>query len=165
MKEKVKKFINTLEEYGDMKFQKVKLQMVKETTAIYTAETIKTPLDIVTLINKYEQYDLSPTEKMVLIGLNTKNQVNIYMEVATGGVDNVNCNINDLFKPLLLANCTKFILAHNHPSGDATPSSNDKRITNQIKTASAILGLQFLDHIVIGDDCYSSIMSEMEVNK
>ena len=146
-----------------MEFQKIKLQMVKETTAIYTAETIKTPSDIVALINKYEQYDLSPTEKVVLIGLNTKNQVNIYTEVATGGTNYANFNMNDLFKPLLLSNCTRFILAHNHPSGDATPSGYDKKMTNQIKTASAILGLEFLDHIVIGEDCYSSIMNEMEV--
>jgi len=145
-----------------MKFQKVKLQMVKEAAAIYTAETIKSPLDIVALINKYEQYDLSPTEKIILIGLNTKNQVNIYTEVATGGADYANFSVSDLFKPLLVTNCTKFILAHNHPSGDATPSGEDKRMTDRIKTAASILGVQFLDHIVIGDNCYSSIIKEME---
>lgn len=146
-----------------MKFQKVKLQMIKETTAIYTNEKITTPIDIVKLVNSYENYDLSPTEKIVLIGLNSKNQVNIYTEISIGGVDYSNFITSEIFKPLLLSNSNRFILVHNHPSGDPTPSKEDKKATEKLKTASMIMGLQFLDHIVIGDNCYSSIMSEMEV--
>ena len=92
-----------------MEIQKVKLQMVKEMSTIYTQETITTPTDIVKLINSYEEYDLSPMEKVIVIGLNTKNQVNIYTEIATGATGYANFKISDLFEPLLLSNSSKFI--------------------------------------------------------
>ncbi len=143
-----------------MEIQKVKLQMVKDTAAIYTQEKIATPRDIVALINSYEEYNLSPTEKIIVIGLNTKNQVNIYTEIATGAVGYANFKTSDLFKPLLLSNSDKFILVHNHPSGDATPSKEDKDMTARVKTSALLMGLTLLDHIVIGDNGYTSIMSE-----
>lgn len=142
-----------------MEIQKVKLQMVKEMSAIYTQETIKTPTDIVKLINLYEEYNLSPMEKIIVIGLNTKNQVNIYTEIATGAVGYANFKTSDLFKPLLLSNSDKFILVHNHPSGDATPSKEDKDMTERVKTSALLMGLTLLDHIIIGDNGYTSIMS------
>ena len=141
-----------------MEIQKVKLQMAKEMSAIYTQETITTPMDIVRLINSYEEYDLSPMEKVIVIGLNTKNQVNIYTEIATGATGYANFKINDLFKPLLLSNSSKFILVHNHPSGDATPSKEDKDITAKVKTSAQLMGLTLLDHIVIGANSYASIL-------
>ena len=145
-----------------MEIQKIKLQMVKDVSAIYTAEKIITPVDIVELVNKYEQYNLSPTEKIILIGLDTKNQVNIYTEIATGGVNCTHLDTNNIFKPLLVSNCNRFILAHNHPSGDATPSKADIDLTNRIKIASDVMDIKFLDHIVIGGDDYTSIMSIMQ---
>ena len=136
--------------------------MVKEMNAIYTQETITTPTDIVKLINSYEEYNLSPMEKIIVIGLNTKNQVNIYTEIATGAVGYANFKTSDLFKPLLLSNSSKFILVHNHPSGDATPSKEDKDITARIKTSALLMGLTLLDHIVIGDNSYASVLNSIE---
>lgn len=52
----------------------------------------------------------------------------------------------------------KFILVHNHPSGDATPSSKDIELTNRIDNGAKLLGVQLIDHIVIGDGTYKSIM-------
>lgn len=143
-----------------MTIQKVKLQMVKEPSAIYTAEKITTPFDIVELINSHEQYDLSPTEKVIIIGLNTKNEVNIYMEIATGTPNYANFKISELFKPLLLSNSGRFILVHNHPTGDATPSQEDINITEKVENVARIMGVELLDHIIIADDDYTSIMSE-----
>lgn len=147
-----------------MEFQKIKLQMIKETSAIYTAEKITAPADIVALVNKYEQYDLTPTEKIIVIGLDTKNQVNIYTEIATGTSSYANFNITEIFKPLLVSNSSKFIVAHNHPSGDATPSKEDLNITNKIEVAASIIGIHFLDHIIIGNNDYTSILS-YKINK
>lgn len=53
----------------------------------------------------------------------------------------------------------KIILVHNHPSGDCTPSTADINMTKRLYTAANILGIQLLDHIVIGDRCYTSIFS------
>ncbi len=143
-----------------MTIQKVKLQMVKEPSAIYTAEKIATAMDIVKLINAHEEYELTPTEKIILIGLNTKNQVNIYTEIASGATGYANFKVNNLFKPLLLSNSDKFILVHNHPSGDSTPSQEDIKLTKQVKDASKLMGIMLLDHIVIGDTNYTSIIYE-----
>ena len=142
-----------------MEIQKVKLQMIKDKSTTYALEQITTPTDIVKLINAYEKYDLTPTEKIVVIAMNNKNQVNTYTEVAMGIAGYTNFNMSELFKTVLLSNSSKFIVVHNHPSGDATPSREDFETTEKIGKASKIMGLQFLDHIVIGDNSYTSIMS------
>lgn len=143
-----------------MTIQKVKLQMVKETSAIYTLEKITTAMDIIKLINAHEEYELTPTEKIILVGLNTKNQVNIYTEIASGTAGYANFKVSNLFKPLLLSNSDKFILVHNHPSGDATPSQEDIKMTKQVKDASKLMGIMLLDHIIISDTNYTSIVHE-----
>lgn len=146
-----------------MEIQKVKLQMVKDGSAIYTLEKITTPKDIIKLINAHERYDLATTEKIVVVGMDSKNQVNTYSEIATGTMGYANFNMSELFKTLLLSNSSKFIIVHNHPSGDATPGKEDFDVTEKVKAAAKLMGIQFLDHIVIGDNNYTSIMSIKEV--
>lgn len=76
------------------------------------------------------------------------------------------CNFSlcELFKSILISNSNKFILIHNHPSGDSTPSNNDIRITREILKGAEILEIQFLDHIVIGDiNNYQSIMEKSKI--
>ena len=143
-----------------MKLQKIKLQMIKEQQAIYYLDPITTPKDIVNFVNSQEHYDLATTEHIIVIGLDTKNKVNIYTEVATGATGYTNFKMAEVFKSLLLSNSSKFILAHNHPSGDATPSKEDMQVTAQVEEASKLMGLTFLDHIIITDNNYTSIMSE-----
>lgn len=144
-----------------MEIQKVKLQMIRESTGEYNAK-IKSPIDIVNFINEQEQYSLAPNESIIVIGLSIKNEI-IYSQVATGGVNSTFIKPADIFKPLLVANCSKFILVHNHPSGDSTPSKEDIALTDTIKAAADIMGIEFLDHVVIGDNNYTSIMSIKEV--
>lgn len=146
-----------------MEIQKVKLQMVKDGSAIYTLEKITTPKDIIKLINAHERYDLATTEKIIVVGMDHKNQVNTYSEIATGTMGYANFNMSELFKTLLLSNSSKFIIVHNHPSGDATPGKEDFDVTEKVKAAAKLMGIQFLDHIVIGDNNYTSIMSMKEV--
>lgn len=140
-----------------MEIQRVKLQMIREPSAIYTAESITSPTDIVALVNKYEQYDSSPTEKLILIGLNTKNKVNVYTEIATGAENHTVFSMSHIFQILMLSNSDKFILAHNHPSGDPTPSKEDMKTTNKVETAASVMGLTLLDHIIISGEGYTSI--------
>lgn len=146
-----------------MEIQKVKLQMVKDGSAIYTLEKITTPKDIIKLINAHERYDLATTEKIIVVGMDNKNQVNTYSEIATGTTGYANFSMSELFKTLLLSNSSKFIIVHNHPSGDATPGKEDFDVTEKVKAAAKLMGIQFLDHIVIGDNNYTSIMSIKEV--
>ena len=141
-----------------MQFSKIKLQMVKEKDFTYNSRKIKSTQDMVEYIKEIEQLDLATEEIAILICLNTKNQIVAYSEIAKGGVDYCNIDLQTLFKTVLLANATKFILVHNHPSGNAEPSRNDRTITNRIKNASEILDITFLDHIVIGDNDFISCL-------
>ena len=54
----------------------------------------------------------------------------------------------------------KIILIHNHPSGDATPSQSDYRVTDRIFDAAQLLGIELLDHIILGDENYESLLSK-----
>ena len=55
---------------------------------------------------------------------------------------------------------TKIILVHNHPSGDAKPSKGDYKVTDRIYEAAQLMGIQLLDHIIIGDGLYQSLLLE-----
>jgi DNA repair protein RadC len=62
-----------------------------------------------------------------------------------------------VFKAALLANAAAIVLAHNHPSGDPTPSEDDCRLTRRLVEAGQLLGVEVLDHIIIGDGKFVSL--------
>ena len=96
-------------------------------------------------------------EKMIVIGMNTKNKVLIKKTVAVGGYNSLMSTPADIFIPLLKLNARNFVLAHNHPSGDVEPSKEDFIFTKKIEKAAEIMGLQMLDHIVFNDVKYYSM--------
>jgi DNA repair protein RadC len=61
-----------------------------------------------------------------------------------------------VFKAAILANAAALICAHNHPSGDPTPSPEDRRITERLRSASEVVGISLLDHVVIGNPTFYS---------
>ncbi len=91
------------------------------------------------------------------IGFNGRNK-EIYHEcLFIGGIDQCLVDYRILFKRLLVVGASTFIIVHNHPGGDcAPPSKEDINLTYQIERGSKILGLGFLDHIIISDDGYYS---------
>lgn len=101
-----------------------------------------------------------PKEQLRGIYLDTHNRV-IHDEVISIGT--INSNIvhpREVFKPALEYGAAAVILAHNHPSGVATPSTADVEITKQLITAGRIIGINLLDHIVIARDTYVSIEAD-----
>ena len=95
-------------------------------------------------------------EVMLVIGYNNQN-TEIFREVIfKGGLNHSSADLKVLFRHLLLKNCASFVLAHNHPSGIVTPSTEDGTFTRTIKEASKVIDIKFLDHIIIGDDKYYS---------
>lgn len=139
-----------------MKINKIKLQMVREKEVEYKQERIHNENDIVKFINEIEEINLSAEENVYVLCLNTKNEIVSYSEIAKGGISFCNFDMKTLFKNILLSNASKFILVHNHPSGDCTPSKSDINITKKIKDASKLMDIDFLDHIVIAENSYSS---------
>lgn len=143
-----------------MEFYKVKLQMIKEKEVICDNK-INSPMDIVKFINSIENYNQNTNETMSVIALSTKNEIVAYADIGIGGINFCTMNIPTILQLVLLSNASKFILVHNHPSGDSTPSKDDINATKQLQMAADIMKLQLLDHIVIGDNNYTSIMSEL----
>jgi DNA repair protein RadC len=97
-----------------------------------------------------------PVEVCGLFCLATGNQVLAYHELSRGTVDASLMHPRDILKIALLANATAVIVGHNHPSGDPTPSADDIRVTQRLKSAGDIVGIELVDHIVIADDRYLS---------
>ena len=71
--------------------------------------------------------------------------------------------VRELFQKLILVNAAGFVFAHNHPSGDPTPSKEDADLTEKIKQAGKVLDVQLFDHIVIGDRIYYSFAEEKKI--
>ena len=101
-------------------------------------------------------------ENFVLIGLNTKLQVNMLSIVFVGGVNSVHVEMPAIFQRLLMSNSSQFIIAHNHPSGNLTPSEGDIHLTRRIKKAGNLMGIKLLDHIIVNNETYTSF-AEREI--
>ena len=137
-------------------FNKVSLRLINEKTCEYNPTIIRTQADVVKFIDDLEDIRNHAEERIYCIAMNTKNEIISFSQIAQGSINNCNLDIKGLFKTILLCNASKFILIHNHPSGDSTPSLNDYQITEKIKEASKIMSIEFLDHIVIAQNGYTS---------
>lgn len=108
---------------------------------------IKSPADAARLLSDMAQLE---QEEMRTLLLDTKNRVLGRPRVYQGSVHTTVVRIGELFKEAVRANASGIILAHNHPSGDPTPSPEDAAITREIVKAGALLDIDVLDHLVIG---------------
>lgn len=137
-------------------FNKVSLRLVSEKTYEYNPTTIRNSIDVVKFIDDMEDIRNHTGEHAYCIAMNAKNNIISFSQIAQGGMNTCDIDIKELFKTILLCNASKFILIHNHPSGDSTPSKNDYQTTEKIKEASKIMNIEFLDHIVVAQNGYTS---------
>lgn len=117
---------------------------------------IKSPKDVVELLMPELRYE--KREKAKLILLNTKNVIMKIADISLGGANFAYIEPKEILSEAVKNQAQKIILVHNHPSGDSRPSKSDYQITDRIYEASELLGVEMLDHIVIGDGTYKSIM-------
>ena len=122
----------------------------------YRRIKVTSPKDIVDLLMNDLRFEKQ--ERVKLIILNNKNIILKIMEVSLGGGNSVNIDIRTILAETIKMKAPQIILVHNHPSGDATPSKNDIEVTERLKKASQLLGIKLLDHIVIGNMQYKSII-------
>lgn len=126
-----------------------------EDRSLYSACPILRPDDLVGLLrSEMETYD---REHVLLVCLDVKNRPINVNTVAIGGLSGAGLRVADIYKAALLSNASSIMLAHNHPSGDPTPSRDDVEITRRIREAGELLGIKLLDHIVIGNNIYCSM--------
>ena len=129
----------------------------------YKKIIIKKPEDLAKVLMPEMKFLKNEVVKVVM--LNNKNQIIKIEEVSKGGNNFANVSIRNVLGQVLKAEVPKIIIVHNHPSGDATPSNQDIIFTEKILELFSEFNIDVLDHIVIGDMTYTSIMSELVKNK
>lgn len=108
----------------------------------------------------FDKNTIEWNESVIVVCLDHKLNVIGWYKISEGSITSCVIDIRKLFQIVLLSNATRFILAHNHPSGDLTPSIDDIEITKQIKKGSKILNLCFIEHFIITKKGYKGIINE-----
>jgi len=123
---------------------------------------IKNTKDIANIFMDELKHEKREIVKLVL--LNTKNVIMKIIDISYGGTSSAQVNPKDIMAEAIKIGAPKILLIHNHPSGDPEPSFADFEITERIEKASKIMGIELIDHIVIGDGSYESIFLKRGVN-
>lgn len=99
-------------------------------------------------------------EHCLLVSLDAKHRLVRLGTVSVGSVDHTFMAPREVFRDALLAGAAAVFLAHNHPSGDPTPSADDRLVTRRLAQAGATLGVPLLDHVVVGAPGWTSLARE-----
>ncbi len=91
------------------------------------------------------------------IALNTKNRIIGLFEVGHGTISGCLFDVRGLMQKALMLGAAAIAITHNHPSGDATPSREDIAVTNRVKQAAEIIGITFVDHVIVAEDAHCSL--------
>lgn len=113
---------------------------------------IDTSENAVSLIRDLFNPDEMAEERMWIAAVDTKLRPKAVFELSHGGYDTTPTHGPNIFVRVLLSGCQRFILLHNHPSGDVTPSNLDLDFDTRIKEGGNLLGLELMDNIIIGED-------------
>jgi DNA repair protein RadC len=116
---------------------------------------VSSPADAANLL--MSDMALLEQEHLRLILLDTRNQVLATPDVYVGSLNTSVIRVGELFRHAIKENAAAIIVAHNHPSGDPSPSPEDVRVTKQIASAGKLLDIDLLDHLVIGHGRYVSL--------
>jgi DNA repair protein RadC len=98
-------------------------------------------------------------EHFVIIMLDTRNKLIGLHTVSIGTLNTSLIHPREVFKAPIISNAATIILGHNHPSGDLEPSKEDHDVTDRLKEAGELLGIRILDHIIVSDRSYRSILN------
>jgi len=103
--------------------------------------------------------DKKDAEELLVISLDTKHRPIRIVRATRGTLNASLIHPREVFRPAIHDAAASILLAHNHPSGDSIPSREDKQVTKRLMQAGEIVGIQVLDHIVVGDRCVSILES------
>lgn len=135
--------------------QRYAIRLVRDgRIAVDATPIIRTPQDTLPVLEP-ELSELA-YEKFIALALSTKNHVIAVLPVSSGSLNASIVHPRELFQRAILANCASLILAHNHPSGDPTPSPEDIALTRKLVEAGQLLDIPILDHVILGYGKYSS---------
>lgn len=140
-------------------------EYIREKSATYSypcEQKIHDTSDIVNLLFDFLKVDKQTKEHFYTFTLDTKLKITGVNLVSIGSLDSSPVHPREVFTSAINTPGTAcVIVAHNHPSGDPTPSIQDIEITERLKNAGAVLGIKVLDHVIIGNDKhFTSLKSE-----
>ena len=101
-------------------------------------------------------------EEFRVLVLDTKNCVVANVLLYTGTVNSSNLRVAEVFRPAIVRNSPNILVAHNHPSGDPSPSPEDCEVSQQLVEAGKMLDIEVLDHLIIGNPQYVSLKQRMQ---
>lgn len=116
---------------------------------------VRSPQDVASVLQI--EMGLLDQEHLRVVLLNTKNHVMGVREVYRGSVNSSQVRTAEVFRDAVRENCPAIVVAHNHPSGDPTPSPEDVRVTRDLVAAGRLLDVEVLDHLVIARTSYVSL--------
>lgn len=99
-------------------------------------------------------------EHLICLYLNTKNEIIQKETLFIGSLNQSVAHPREIFKGAVRVSAARIILAHNHPSGNPKPSSNDFQFTKRVKECGEMMGIEVLDHLIVGDEQYISLREE-----
>ena len=136
--------------------QHVSTYLVREATAA-SAESITDDQDAARLFREAFDFDHSDREVFVAAALNTMNRVLGVWQVSVGSLNASIVHPRELFRQAVMLAAASVVVGHNHPSGDPTPSGADIQLTRRLVKAGDVLGIEVLDHVVVGDTSHESL--------
>lgn len=163
-KDSQSKLLEQLERGSEMKKQPqkriniVSVKLVKESSLLYKERSIQSPEDGYNLI-KHFLGDLD-REAFIVISLDTKNSP---VSINICHIGSLNASIvhpREVMKAAILSNAASILVGHNHPSGISSPSREDIEVTTRLVEAGKIIGIELLDHIIVGDDNFVSLKEQ-----
>lgn len=120
-------------------------------------KTIRSPENVATFARDFLHLHEQSEEYLYMICMNVKNVITSVFEISHGNVNSSIVGVREIFQKALLANAVSIIVMHNHPSGDPKPSREDVEVTKRIAEAGKIIGVDLLDHIIVGDRSFTSL--------
>jgi DNA repair protein RadC len=133
----------------------VSLKLVKESSMLYRERSVRSPEDGYKLLNLF--LSDKDREHFIVVSLDTKNQP---ISINVCHIGSLNASIvhpREVMKSAILSNAASILVGHNHPSGMVEPSCEDIEVTKRLVEAGKIIGIDVLDHIIVGDGAYTSL--------
>lgn len=135
--------------------ERYRLALVRERAPAPFGEPVSAPRDLARI--GWELIGAECQELVLSLHLDSAARLRGYHEVARGGLDVAAVDLRVVFAGLLVAGTPAFALVHNHPSGDPEPSVHDLALTDRIMAGAKLLGLRFVDHLIVASGSWSSL--------
>lgn len=133
----------------------VSIKLVKESSLLYKGRTIRSPQDGYELAKQYlGEVD---REHFIVVCLDTKNHPTCINTSHIGSLNASIVSVREVFKTAIVSNSASIIVFHNHPSGQLQPSKEDIDVTKRLVEAGKIIGIDVIDHLILGDESFVSL--------